>query len=128
MDPLGGVSPVMEILRRQMTENLEKLRRSGGADAPSRPMPPLGGLPLKPGLRQTLARRVGSLGARDPQFQEKATALLVESILTAEFGESLVNDGGFRLMIRDVARAMSAEPAVAADLAQLFRELAAPAD
>lgn len=123
MDPLGGVSPVMEILRRQMSENLEKLRRAGNAAAGSRALPQVASRSVAASLRQTLARRIGSVDARDPQFQERATALFVESILVAEFGEELVNDPGFRLMIREVARTMGAEPAIAEDLARLFAEL-----
>ena len=125
MDPLGGVSPVMEILRRQMSENLEKLRRAGSVAAGSHPLPRVAGRPVAASLRQTLARRIGSVDARDPRFQERATAIFVESILVAEFGEELVNDPGFRLMIREVARTMSAEPAIADDLARLFAELRA---
>jgi hypothetical protein len=113
----------MEILRRQMSENLEKLRRAGNAAAGSRALPQVASRSVAASLRQTLARRIGSVDARDPQFQERATALFVESILVAEFGEELVNDPGFRLMIREVARTMGAEPAIAEDLARLFAEL-----
>ena len=125
MDPLGGISPVMEILRRQMSENLEKLRQGGSVAVGGRPLPRIEGRPVAPTLRQTLARRIRSMDARDPQFQEKATALFVESILTTEFGEDLVNDAGFRQMIRDVALTMRTEPAVAEDLARLFDEFRA---
>ena len=80
-------------------------------------------------LTDTLMPRFGIettvVDARDPQYQEKATALFVESILLSEFGEGLVNDAGFRLTIRDVARTMSADPATAGDLAALFAELRA---
>src|SRR3954469_17536683 len=107
MDPLGGASPVMEILRRQMSENLEKLRRAGNVTAGARPLPHLASRSVAPNLRQTLARRIGSGDAKDPQFQEKATALFVESILVSEFGDELINDSGFRLMIREVAGMMS---------------------
>jgi hypothetical protein len=125
MDPLGGVSPIMEVLRRQMAENLEKLRRAGKSAAGARALPRIDSRPVAASLRQTLARRIRSVDARDPQFQEKATALFVESVLTSEFGEELVNDSGFRLMIREVALTMSTEPTIAADLAQLFEELGA---
>lgn len=126
MDPVSGVSPLMEVLRRQMSENLEKLRQAGSATAGSRALPQLAERPVAGTLRQTLARRIKAVDAHDPRFQEKATALFVESILLSEFGDGLVNDAGFRIMIRDVAGAMSADPATADELARLFAELGAP--
>ncbi len=124
MDPLGNVSPVMEVLRRQMSENLEKLRRAGDSAAASRPLPTVGGRTVEPNLRQTLGRRVGALERADPQFQQRATRLFVESILLAEFGADRANDAGFQMLIREVATMMAEEPTVAAELAQLFDELA----
>ena len=123
MDPLSGVSPVMEILRRQMAENLEKMRKSGTASAGLAAGPRARAGSAAPDLRQTLARRIGAVDARDPQFHEKATVLFVESILSAEFGEGIGNDAGFRDMIREIARTLAAEPAIAGDLSQLFAEL-----
>jgi len=124
MDPLGGVSPVMELLRRQMSENLEKLRRAGGQGASARAFPQISGRPVAPTLRQSLGNRIKALDADDPQFQQRATALFVESVMGAEFGEPAINDPEFRLVVRDVAATMSADPAVANDLALLFAELA----
>jgi hypothetical protein len=122
MDPLGAVSPLMDVLRRQMSENLTKLRQSGSASGARTP-PRIESRPVAPNVRQTLARRLRSMDPRDPQFQDKATALFVQSILTSEFGEELVNDAGFRQVIRDVALTMREEPAIAEDLARLFEEL-----
>ena len=123
MDPLGGVSPVMELLRRQMSENLGRLRYAGNFAAGNRPPPNVTGQAVAPSLRQTLSRRIRSLDPDEPQFRDKAAALLVESILVSEFGEGLINDAGFRALIRDVAATLLAEPAVAADFADLLAEL-----
>ena len=125
MDPLSGVSPVMELLRRQMSENLDKLRRGGNSAAGARTPPAVTGQAVAPSLRQTLARRIRSLDPDEPQFRERAVALLVESILVSEFGEGMINDSGFRVLIRDVAATLVAEPAIAADLADLLTELRA---
>jgi hypothetical protein len=121
MDPLGGASPAMEILRRQMAENLARLRGSGLATARQAPSNPAGAPAAS--LRQTIARRIGSLDRSDPQFEKRAAALLVESILVETFGEALINDPGFRLMLREVTDAMTAEPDVVRELAALFAEL-----
>jgi len=124
MDPLSGVSSVMEVLRRQMSENLERLRRTDGATAGRRALPRISGKPVAPTLRQTLVTRIRGLDAQDPQYQRRATAVFVETILGAEFGDAIQNDPEFRLVAREVAEAMSANTKVADDLAVLFAELA----
>ncbi len=124
MDPLGGISPVMELLRRQMSENLERLRRGGGMPAGARALPPIANRPVAPTLRQSLSARIKALDPDDPQYQQRATALFVESVLRAEFGDAAINDPEFRLVIRDVATTMGGDTKVANDLALLFAELA----
>ena len=123
MDPLGNIGPVMEVLRRQMSENLEKLRRPGSRAAGTKPLPRIAGRTVEPNLRQSLSRRIGSIDADDPHFEHKATTMFVESILLAEFGAERANDAGFQMLIRDVATLMADEPAVATELAELFAEL-----
>jgi hypothetical protein len=113
----------MEVLRRQMSENLEKLRRPGTAAGNARALPAIAGRAVEPSLRQSLGRRIGSLDIDDPQFQQRATTLFVESILLAEFGADRANDAGFQMLIRQVATMMADEPEVASELAQLFAEL-----
>lgn len=125
MDPVGGVSQVMEMLRLQMSENLERLRRAGGVAPGARSLPRIGARPVAPTLRQTLARRLRALDPVDPNYQRKATSLFVESVLVSEFGDGAINDPGFQRVVRDVAATMGAERAVADDLALLFAELVA---
>jgi hypothetical protein len=124
MDPLGGVSPVMELLRRQMSENLERLRKSGGMPAGTRALPQVASRPVAQTLRQSLVTRIKALDADDPHYQQRATAAFVESVLRAEFGDAAIDDPDFRLVIRDVATTMGADGKVANDLALLFAELA----
>jgi hypothetical protein len=126
VEPLGGVSQVMELLRLQMSENLEKLRRAGGVPGDARALPGVGARPVPPTLREALARRLRALDPADPHYQRRATSMFVESVLVAEFGDGAINDPEFQRIVRDVATTMGAERAVADDLALLFAELAAP--
>lgn len=121
MDPLGAASPVMEILRRQMSDNLAKLRPTGAASGG--PAPRLESRPSPAALRQTLARRLRALDERAADYPERAATVFVESVLTAEFGDERVNDPAFRLLVREVAGKLRGHAAIAADLRELIAEL-----
>jgi len=123
MDPLHGVSPVMDALRRQMSENLERLRRGAGASSARRALPSISSRPLAPTLRQALVQRLTALDRDDPHYQRRATTLFVETILGGEFGDAIQNDPEFRLVAREVADTMSGDARIANDLAVLFAEL-----
>jgi|SRR5215831_13534717 len=123
MDPVRGVSQVMEVLRRTMSENIETLRRAGR-------LPPgqqTGVQPARPqsaaSLRRKVVRRLGSISENDPAFQQKAVSLFVESVLLDQFGESLMNDPGFRELIDQVCATMTQDEAIASDLRTLIVEL-----
>jgi hypothetical protein len=117
----------MEALRRQMSDNLEKLRRAGRIGSPARSFPAAGPRPAPATVRETVARRVRMLEADDPQFQEKATDIFVESILLSEFGEGLVNNPGFRILVREVGSALGADATLAKDLSEMFAQIRGPA-
>jgi hypothetical protein len=59
----------------------------------------------------------------DPAFQQKSVSLFVESVLLDQFGESLVNDPGFRELIDQVSTTMTQDEAIASDLHALIAEL-----
>lgn len=123
LDPVRGVSQVMEALRRTMSENLEKLRQAGR-------LPPgqqTGLQRARPesttDLRRKVTRRLRSIPEGDPAFQQKTVGLFVESVLLDQFGESLVNDPGFRELIDQVCTTMTQDEAIASDLRALIAEL-----
>jgi hypothetical protein len=116
----------MDSLRRQMSDNLEKLRRAGRIGSPTRSLPAIAQQSEAPTLRKTVTRRVQSLDANDPQFQQKATDVFVESILLSEFGEDLVNNPGFRMLVREVGVALTGDAGIAGELSRLFAQLREP--
>jgi len=123
MQPVDNVSQVMQILRRQMAENLERLRGSGrlaGSGVPP-PATSVGGTART--LRQTAERRIKSIDPDDPRYLEKATHMFVESVLLAEFGEQLVNDLEFRDLILSVQSTMLADTELESDLRRLVESI-----
>ena len=119
MQPVDNIAQVMQVLRRQMAENLERLRSSGKLKGAATPGPSASVARTASTLRQTVERRIKSIDVDDPRFLEKATHGFVESVLLAEFGEGLVNDPGFRDLMVQVQSTMLADAEVANDLNRL---------
>jgi hypothetical protein len=123
MQPIDSVAQVMQVLRRQMAENLQRMRGGGkltavpttGASAASAAAP----------LRQTVARRIKAIDADDPRYRDKVTALFVESVLLAEFGQGLVNDPAFRDLAQQVQSAMLADAELQSSLTRLAAQMRA---
>jgi hypothetical protein len=125
MEPVNNVSQVMQILRRQMSENLEKLRQTGKlADAEAAVLGP-SGRRTEISSRQALTRKIKSISADDPRFLHKAANVFVVSVLLSEFGEGMVNDPGFRDLVDQVEAAMTSDADIERDLRQLVQELRA---
>jgi hypothetical protein len=123
MDPVRGVSQVMDALRRTMSENIETLRRAGRLPASQQ----TGVHPARPGsatdLRRKVTRRLRSISESDPAFQQKTVGVFVESVLLDQFGENLVNDPSFRELIDQVCTTMTQDEAIASDLRALISEM-----
>jgi hypothetical protein len=123
MQPIDSVAQAMQVLRRQMAENLQRMRGStklaaaptAGASAASAAAP----------LRQTVARRIKAIDADDPRYRDKVTALFVESVLLAEFGQGLVNDPAFRDLAQQVQSAMLADAELQSSLTRLAAQMRA---
>lgn len=122
MAPIDGVTQAMQVLRRQMAENLERMRRSGtlagvSASTTGSPAPR-----ARRTLRQDVAQRIKGIEADDPRHLEKAALLFVESVLLAEFGEELVNDPEFRDLAVQVQSAILADAALREDMSRLVAQ------
>lgn len=120
MEPIDNVARTLEVLRREMARNLEKLRREGKLSSSvsprTQPTPP------RP-LRNTVARAIKALDVNDPRFAEKASSSFIESVLLAEFGQNLVNDADFRHVMHQVGIAMLTDATLRADLQHLVQQL-----
>jgi hypothetical protein len=76
-------------------------------------------------VRETVARKIRTIDPLAPDFDRTAASLFIESVLTAEFGDALLNDPAFRETMRDVQHAMLSNESIRAQLQTLLRELRA---
>lgn len=119
--PVENIAQVMQVLRRQMAQNLERMRGSSQPAGAAAPAPSPASSAPRPAstLRQAVARRIKSVDPDDPRYLEKATLVFVESVLLAEFGEAGVNDPAFRDLVSQVQSAMLADAEMGRDLGRL---------
>jgi hypothetical protein len=118
MDPLDSVSPTMQVLRRRMSTNLQRLQAEGrlpiGAAGRAR-------TPSAPErTRRSLKQRLQALDPDDARYAERATDVFVESVLLDEFGQGLTNDASFRQLILEVSRELRDDTEVREQLRELF--------
>ncbi len=107
MDPISQVNPVLDALRKQLAENIDRLRKSGrlaaaGAAASSGAASAAGA----ESLQAALARKLSALDRRSPEGRAAATRAFVETALVAEFGHGLLSDPAFGAMVADISASL----------------------
>jgi len=107
MDPISQVNPVLDALRKQLAENIDRLRKSGrlaaaGAAASSGPA----SAAAAESLQAALGRKLSALDRRSPEWRAAATRAFVETALVAEFGQGLLSDPAFGAMVADIGASL----------------------
>lgn len=69
-------------------------------------------------LAQSVARKIAAIDRDDPDRQRKAFRAFLESVLVAEWGDSLVHEPGFHQMVDSIQDQMEREPSLAAMIKQ----------
>jgi hypothetical protein len=122
MDPISQFNPVLDALRRQVAENIERLRKSGrlaknsAADsaAPRAPAEDLDSI---------LQRKLSAIDRRTPEGRASATRIFLETVLVSEFGEALLTDPGFGDLISEVGASLREDADIREQLDRMLLEL-----
>lgn len=121
MDPIGGISQIVQILRRKLGE---RATRPAVAAGPSAQRPGAAG-PQKVGVEE-IKRKIGArLEALPPAERNGARAMqvFIESIIAWEFGEQILADSKFGDLSKDVLDAIAADEQASAQLRRMLRQL-----
>jgi len=125
MEPIGPLNPVLDALRRQLAENIERMRKAGklaaAGDARSAREP--GAAAGAEPLEATLRRRIGPLERRSAEGRAAATRVFVEAVLVAEFGRGLLADPGLGEILAEVSAALREDPEIRDKLDTMLAEL-----
>jgi hypothetical protein len=112
-DPtIDRLSGVMEVLRRQIAESARRLDAHGKTARSGLATP--GAESTKPPLAEVKRRikeRLAAIPHGDPDRAKKAQRLFIESVLTWEFGDTLLLDKRFEEMLDRVQQGLASVPA-----------------
>jgi hypothetical protein len=122
VDPVNSLSQVLAILRRQMSERGAKLGTSTVA-APSlssENAAPDGLLDVQKKIQE----RIRALDPKDERRHSKAVRLFLEGVFRHEFGDSMLADPAFYMLMDDVQDAMESDSGINQTLRELISEIA----
>ena len=77
-------------------------------------------------LADLLTQRIQQIAQDDPLFKRKFFRVFLESVIAAEFGETLHNDPRFGTMIDSVQKQMEADASLNAMMDQMIQALTKP--
>ena len=123
MDPISNLNPVLDALRRQLAENIERLRKAGKLAPGSRASRAEQPAARAEGLEAVLRRKIAALDRRSPEGRSQATRAFVESVLVAEFGEALLADPALGALLGEIAASLREDPELREQLDSLLAEL-----
>lgn len=124
MSRIDSLSQVMETLRRQLAESAKRLDRGtkasakGGASSTSKPTSRVSAQDLQKRVRERLQALDQGNG-----YQQRATRVFLESVLTWEFGDDLVHDTRFSEMLNEINQTLEADPDLQARMQTLLDQL-----
>jgi len=124
MDPISQVNPMLEALRRQLAENIERMRKAGKLAAAGRGQgvrqpAAAASEPLEAALR----RKIAPLDRRSPEGLAACTRVFIETVLTAEFGQGLLSDPGLGEMLTDLSASLREDAEIREQLDRMLGEI-----
>lgn len=123
MDPVGHIGPALDLLRRQLAENIDRLRKSGKFAARAGVGAARSAAQGAPPIQEAFAARISGIERRSPRGREAITRVLVEVALLAEFGEGLLNDPAFGVMLDEISAGLREDAQIRDELDALIEEL-----
>lgn len=123
-DSIDGLSRIMQALQQRLEAQKPQTRQagtsaSGGASRSS------AGTHTRASLDQVRKQMGSRIRALEPQDRggQAGVRIFVESILTWEFGEQMLNDPQFDELSREVQSQLSADPVIGGRLKRLLEHL-----
>jgi hypothetical protein len=123
MDSVGRLNGVIEVLRRQIAENSQRMDKAEGRTLGSQVRPTGPGAQARPNLAELKLRiqtRLRHIDPADPDKAKKSQKVFLESVLAWEFGESLLLDRNFDEMLGEIQKSLASQPDVEKQLADLL--------
>lgn len=126
MDPVNSLGNIMEVLRRQISDNAQRLDRAGKTGSQrSAAHATKTNAPAPKELRALIQERIKGLSSNEPQYQHKAKRLFLESVMIWEFGSDIARDQRFGEMLQTIQETLESSPDTQQSLDKLLQQLTA---
>ena len=113
MDKINKINSVVSVLRAQLSKNLEKKDRgntNNSSDAKHLERPTINV------LEKRVVERLGKLDEKNDEYPKQAAQVIIESILTWEFGDTVLHDPEFETLVANVINNMKSSGKLSAML------------
>jgi hypothetical protein len=125
VDRLGAL---LAQLRGSLLEKAGRNDKAGRTGKSARVRKQSGPHPSTGDIRTGLLSHLAGLDLQLDSDLQQARRVFIELVLVSEFGGRIANDSRFTRIAEQVEAAMSADPAISAELTAVLRDLAAPSD
>lgn len=125
MDPIKGMNQITQILRQKLSERSSSLT---GTDTALSNAGMQAGPATKAGvdeIKRKIGARIKAL-SDDERRGTKAVQIFVESVITWEFGDQLLQDPQFTNLSKEIVQAMSENQGVWKKMQALLKEFEKP--
>lgn len=129
MEPINGLSNILEVLRRQISDNAQRLDKTGktGSYRTAENASTSGAASPKE-LRALIYERLKGMNSNEAQYKHKAKRLFLESVVTWEFGGDIVRDQNFDDMLNSIQDAIDSNAETKVMFDRVIGELSARHD
>ncbi len=122
MTSITTLDSTLAALRKTVAERAAA-KKSAGVGQQKTDAVPTGKTEKAQQVRQRIRNRLAGLDLSQPQQQEKAATVFLETVLANEFGAELLEDPVFHDLLAEVRNAMLADQATQKDFLTMLTEL-----
>jgi len=121
MEPVGNLSSIIEVLRRQIADNAAKIDRTGRSGAGGRaPVASKTAQPTIQQLRETIKERIQHLDRNAPDYGRSVKRAFLEAVISWEFGNEILLDQGYGDMLSDIQSLIEADESLQKQFEKLY--------
>jgi hypothetical protein len=122
MDPVSNIGQLVETLRKRLTESQQKADITAKPSSSAKPASRTARSNVEE-LQRKIREKLRRIDLHDPKAQQKSVHVFLESVLLSEFGETLIEDPKFHILLDDVQQSMESDPRIRDELSTLIAQL-----
>jgi len=122
MDRIKNINQIMEIVRTQVSGKTSGVKKSKSAAA-QKPSTGKVGKISQTELKKKITEKLKSTGSNTPESLQKSKEIFLESVILWEFGENLINDPSFPILIDKIRTTLDEDEQTSKNFERLINQL-----